>query len=137
MRDDPARVADTVGWLRKAKEDLDIAEELLKPAKTLAGGAVFHYQQAAEKSLKAFLVWHDVPFRKTHDLKELGDACVKIEPTLNEAITRAVPLTEYAWKFRYLGEPVELTREEAEASFAAARSLYSVVVSRLPDDVKP
>ncbi len=25
MRHDPARVADTVGWLRKAKEDLDIA----------------------------------------------------------------------------------------------------------------
>jgi hypothetical protein len=31
--------------------------------------AVFHCQQAAEKALKGFLAWHDVPFRKTHTLK--------------------------------------------------------------------
>ena len=137
MRHDPAHVADTMGWLDKAKEDLDIAKELLNPAKTLSGGAVFHCQQAAEKALKAFLVWHDVPFRKTHDLKELGDACVKIQSTLKETIARAVPLTEYAWKFRYPGEPAELTKREARTALATARALYSAVVSRLPEDVKP
>ncbi len=137
MPHDPARVADTVGWLQKAKEDLDIARELLKPAKSLSGGAVFHCQQAAEKALKAFLVWHDAPFRKTHDLKELGDACIKIESTLKETIARAVPLTEYAWKFRYPGEPAELTKREARAALATARALYNAVVSRLPEDVKP
>jgi HEPN domain-containing protein len=137
MRHDPARVADTVGWLRKAKEDLDIAKELLKPAKTLAGGAVFHCQQAAEKALKAFLVWYDVPFRKTHDLKELGDACLRIDAALRETIARSVPLTEYAWKFRYPGEPAELTKREARAALVTAQELYDAVISRLPDDVKP
>lgn len=86
MRHDPARVEDTRGWLQKAKEDLDIAKELLKPARTLCGGAVFHCQQAAEKALKAFLVWHDVSFRKTHDLKELGGACIKLEATLTKQL---------------------------------------------------
>ncbi len=98
---------------------------------------MFHCQQAAEKALKAFLVWHDVPFRKTHDLKELGDACIKIQSTLKETIARAVPLTEYAWKFRYPGEPAELTKREARTALATARALYSAVVSRLPEDVKP
>jgi len=32
------------------------------------GDAVFHAQQVAEKTLKAFLVWHGRIFRKTHNL---------------------------------------------------------------------
>ncbi|MGH7987544.1 MAG: HEPN domain-containing protein [Candidatus Binataceae bacterium] len=78
MAHDPARVADTAGWLHKAREDLEIASQLANPS--LFGGAVFHCQQAAEKALKAVLVWHDLPFRKTHYLKELGDACITIDP---------------------------------------------------------
>jgi HEPN domain-containing protein len=31
---------------------------------------VFHAQRAAEKAMKAFLAWHDVPFRKTHNLED-------------------------------------------------------------------
>jgi hypothetical protein len=69
MPHDPALVADTKGWLRKAREDLAIAKELVKGSKSFAGGAVFHSQQAAEKAFKAFLVWHDQPFRKTHELR--------------------------------------------------------------------
>jgi HEPN domain-containing protein len=97
MADDPARVADTAGWLAKAREDLQIAKELAK-RKTFAGGAVFHCQQAAEKALKAFLVWHDVPFRKVHYLKEIGEVCIERDASLQEIVARAVPLTEYAWK---------------------------------------
>ena len=36
---------------------------LLYPA-PLLGDATFHCQQAVEKALKAFLIWHDRPFRK-------------------------------------------------------------------------
>ena len=36
---------------------------------------VFHAQQVVEKALKALLCWHDVPFRKTHNLVELGKQC--------------------------------------------------------------
>jgi hypothetical protein len=28
--------------------------------------------RAAEEAMKAFLAWHDAPFRKTHNLEELG-----------------------------------------------------------------
>ena len=53
-----------------------------------------HAQQAAERSLKAFLAWHDVPFRKTHNIEELGRPCVGLDATLGAIIDRAVPLTE-------------------------------------------
>ena len=36
--------------------------------------ALYHCQQAAEKALKGFLAFHDHPFRRTHDLRELGES---------------------------------------------------------------
>jgi hypothetical protein len=42
--------------------------------------AVFHCRQAAEKAMKGFLARHDVPFRKTHDLEEIGEACWQLTP---------------------------------------------------------
>jgi HEPN domain-containing protein len=137
MPHDPERIAETKAWLRKANDDLDIAKELLKPGKALSGGAVFHCQQAAEKALKAFLVWHDVPFRKTHDLKEIGEACAELDATLTQFIGRAVPLTEYAWKFRYPGEPEGPSPEEADTALALATELYKAILARLPKEVEP
>lgn len=52
-------------------------------------------------------------------------------------VDQAVPLTKYAWKFRYPGEPEEPTRQEAEDALALAREVYSVILTRLPDEVKP
>jgi HEPN domain-containing protein len=136
MPHDPARVSDTKSWLARAADDLEAAERLLK-APALFGAAVFHCQQAAEKALKGFLAWHDTPFRKTHDLEESGEACIAIDATLRETIERAIPLTEYAWKFRYPGEPEEPTREEAEDALAAARDVYAAIAALLPDEAKP
>ena len=30
------------------------------------------FEASVEKALKAFLSWHDRPFRKTHSIEELG-----------------------------------------------------------------
>jgi HEPN domain-containing protein len=74
----------------------------------------------AEKAMKAFLAYHDVPFRKTHNLEELGQQCVAVDVTLAAVADQAAPLTEYAWKFRYPGEPHEPDRAEAEEAAAAS-----------------
>ena len=41
-----------------------------------------HCQQAVEKCFKAFLAWHDIQFRKTHSLEELGERCLSIDRSL-------------------------------------------------------
>ena len=101
------------------------------------GDVLFHAQQAAEKSLKAFLAWHDVPFRKTHNLEALGQRCVEIDASLRVVADRASPLSEYAWKFRYPGEVDEPERAEAEAALAAAQSIYEAILTRLPAQTQP
>jgi HEPN domain-containing protein len=138
MAPDEARFDDVRAWLRKAILDLRAAEHEISVAEAgLWADVVFHAQQAAEKTLKAYLAWHDVPFRKTHNLEELGGECVSLDGTLRAIIKRAVPLTEYAWKFRYPGEPEEPSQNEAEEALRIAQEVYEQVVSRLPEGVRP
>jgi len=103
----------------------------------LLGDAAFHCQQAVEKSLKALLTWHDRPFRRTHDLAELGGLCVSIESTFEPLLRRAAPLTEYAWRYRYPGEPFAPPNNEVRAALALAREVVAAVTDRIPDEARP
>jgi len=132
MPPDDARLEDARAWLAKAELDLRAADlELGTPEAGLWGDVAFHAQQAAEKSLKAFLALHDEPFRKTHSIEEIGRACVAIDASLEDLVDGAAPLTEYAWKFRYPGDAGEPSREEAERAVAVARRLVQAIQARL------
>ena len=135
MAVDPELVDETRAWLKKAANDLRAAEALRAASPPLLDEAVFHCQQAAEKALKGFLTWNGRAFRKTHNLEEVGEQCVSIDPTLGETVDRGVPLSEYAWKFRYPGGPYEPTPEEAIETLAIAREVVEAVLSRLPAEV--
>jgi|SRR5271157_474361 len=138
MGPENARLQDVRAWLSKAELDLKAAaHEMSAPAEGLWGDVMFHSQQAAEKALKAFLSWHDVPFRKTHNLEELGQQCVVLDSTLGPVADQAAPLSEYAWKFRYPGENDEPDRAESEEALAAARKVYDAVLTRLPSGARP
>jgi len=137
MGGDPKLLADTRAWLVKAGNDLRAAVTDMAASPPLLEDALFHCQQAAEKAMKALLTWHDRPFRKTHDLVEVGGQCVEIDPTLEPLLRRAAPLTEYAWKFRYPGEPEEVSRDEAEEAIALAREVCEGILLRLPAENDP
>lgn len=137
MRHDPIRVADTRGWLSRAASDLRACEMGLRTVPSLLEDSVFHAQQAAEKALKAFLAWHDIPFRRTHDLRELGNQCVAVDDSLVELCERAEDLTPYAWIFRYPGGPESPTHEEADEALSLGSEVYHAILIRLPEEVRP
>lgn len=99
--------------------------------------ALFHCQQAAEKALKAFLTWHDQPFRKTHDLDTLGQQCKPIDPTLRNLLEDADLLTEYAWAFRYPGSPPEPSEAEVQQARRLTNDIVAAILQRLPPEVRP
>ena len=136
---DPVRLEDTRSWFVKAGKDLRRAEVCLSPETADAEDALFHCQQAVEKAVKGFLTRHDQPFRKTHDLGRLGAQCVGLDTGLQALVARVEGLTEYAWKFRYPGAPYEPTLEEAQdaLALALAREAVDVILSRLPEEVRP
>jgi HEPN domain-containing protein len=110
---------------------------LLEGPKPYLDTAVFHCQQAAEKALKAFLAYHDIPFVRTHDLTELVRLSVEVEPSFATWNTVAQELTPYAVQFRYPGEVLEPAQEEAERALRHASALFEFVLQLLPADLKP
>jgi hypothetical protein len=87
-------------WLARARKHLKAARILAaaEPAASLIS------QPAAEKAAKGFLTFHNVPFRKVQDLKELGDQCSALDPSHSPLTGEAFDLT-FAVVFRYLGRP--------------------------------
>ena len=60
----------TEEWLDKAREDLDVALEII-PKEHLTNMVAFHSQQAVEKSLKGIIEEFEIGFVKTHNLERL------------------------------------------------------------------
>ncbi len=137
MLPDPARVAEARPWFVKAEHDLRAASVLLAATPPLLGEAAYHCQQAAEKSLKGYLSWHDVPFGKTHDLAAIGGLCVQLDSELESICLRADRLTVFAWAFRYPGDPEEPGQLEVEAALELAREVHASMLAGLPLEVRP
>lgn len=63
----------------------------------------FHVQQAIEKILKAVMLSHEIPFRRTHDLSECALLLQDIGLTLPVSVEQLADLTPYAVIGRYGG----------------------------------
>lgn len=137
MQPDEARAAEVREWLRRAALDLRAAEHDLLADPPLLEDSLFHCQQVAEKAEKALLQWHDVAFRKTHDLAEIGRQCAELDASLTALLERAASLSDYAWEFRYPGDAEEPTPDEVQAALALAGRVYEAVVQRLPPEARP
>jgi HEPN domain-containing protein len=130
MTPDQLRLDETHAWLERARRDLRAAA-LLIAGKAYAE-ALFHCQQAVEKALKAFLTFHQKPFRKTHVLGELSPECVAIDGSLGSALAQTDALTPYAWRFRYPGVPYEPDAAEAAGGLQRAEVAVREMEHRLP-----
>jgi HEPN domain-containing protein len=124
MSPDEARADLTRQWLQKADHDLRTVERVADVAE-LRDVAVFHCQQAAEKSLKAFLTWHSQEFRKTHLLQELVRQCMTIDADFSTLAPAAATLTPHAVEFRYPTGLIEPTSDDAEEALRLARAQAS------------
>jgi HEPN domain-containing protein len=137
MSPENERAAEAREWLGKAALDFRGARIDLAATPPFLEDALFHCQQAVEKLLKAFLVWHDVVFRKTHSLEELGRRCCEIDASLAALVDEAVPLTEYAWAFRYPGAVPVPDETEARDALRLALEIAAAIAGRLPSDAIP
>lgn len=101
----------TSEWVEKAEEDYAAAVLLQSHERPLHGAVCFHAQQCAEKYLKARLQEAGMAFRKTHDLTELLDSLVPLEPLLQALGPGLNRLSAAAVEARYPG--IAPTREQA------------------------
>ena len=126
-------------WMTRASHDLRSARLLSAADDPPLDTAIYHCQQAAEKSVKAWLQGQDEPFRKTHDVADLVKQASESDSDFSQLDTAATVLTPYASAFRYPGgsyEPMP-TREEFDEALQHAQTIYDFVLTLLPTEARP
>lgn len=124
-------------WLIQAVDEYTDAEDLRQRGRFYL--ALFHFQQAAEKALKAFLYAHtdDRRIFWTHSILELVEAASRLDPSLKE-LQSAARLDQYYIPTRYPnglpgGVPSRFYTDPEEAAMASqlAQKVIEAVVQRL------
>ncbi|HMF32636.1 MAG TPA: HEPN domain-containing protein [Candidatus Lokiarchaeia archaeon] len=82
-------------WVEHAQNDLNAAKKLLEEEGFIEI-ACYHAQQAAEKYLKAYLIWLGVEYPKTHALEKLIDIIGQEDPDIEDLKVECAKLTPYA-----------------------------------------
>jgi len=119
-------------WVQKAQNDLLNIENNLAASRTPWDTVCFHAQQAAEKILKAFLIYHHEQVPHTHDLTALLARCVEINPGLSDLEDDSRRLTYYAVSVRYPDDHYEPDEHDGRAMNGAARRVVARVITLLP-----
>ena len=94
-------------WPVKAHHDLLSARKLAAGPDPLLDTAIYHCQQAAEKAIKGFLVYRDRRVTKTHDVRALQGAAVRLDAAFRQVREAADRVTDYATACRYLTSQIE------------------------------
>ena len=88
-------------WLRKADEDFGYASSSLEEELEYFPQICWHFQQAAEKYLKAYIIAFDLEFKKIHDLMALLKICVKQDVSFNVLSEECKYLQKFYIETRY------------------------------------
>ncbi len=118
-------------WLVKAENDLESSKYLLLSGRPFDDIIVYHSQQCAEKSLKAYLAYLDREIEKTHDLRLLTDICASFDSAFMELKEYAVILSPYAQVYRYPIEKMLPSREETELAISYADKIFQFVKEKI------
>jgi HEPN domain-containing protein len=90
----------------------------------------YHAQQCAEKSLKAYLVYHDVDFPYTHNISHLVELGTRTG-NWGKEMADAEELTPFAVSARYPGEEEDVTKQEALRAVSIAGTVRRRVLDKL------
>ena len=120
-------------WIEIADTDFAAANHMATTMYPVPYAIVcFHCQQAVEKYLKGFLVFHDVEPPKIHDLTELLELCINITTIFLSKYDKCDILTEYGVEPRY---PMENHIELGEMNRALlyTKEIISFIRNEVPE----
>lgn len=114
-------------WLKKAEEDFAFASSIL-PDTTFYAQVCFHFQQAAEKYLKSYIVGKKLEFRKIHELRKLLKICEKDNASFSSFFDECDFLSPFYVDSRYpVHWPATVSKEEALKAQEAALKIKNLI----------
>lgn len=118
-------------WLEKADHDLEAARLLLE-AEHFTDTICFHIHQSVEKNLKAFLIANEVRPKRTHDLKELLEICIKFDSDFSGFMEDLDKISNYYIPTRYpIAEPIIYSIEETRESLDSATYFKTFILKKI------
>ena len=115
-----------LGLLKKAGHDLVAARATITTGQAF-DMVCFHAQQAAEKSLRALLAWHDVEYPWQSDLVEIFELVKPLVPGIEIWEEQIILLTPFAVEARYDAE-FEPSLARARAALQTATGIHTLAV---------
>jgi HEPN domain-containing protein len=111
-----------LSWVEKAEEeDWVTANTMMKKRKVFTGVVCFHFQQSAEKYIKALLIHKGASFPKTHDLNALNDICNTNGIFLGVTTSDLESLSGHAVTARYPSAPP--SKEDVQEAVHIAKTI--------------
>ena len=118
-------------WFYKGQKDIEDAEFLLENNRSIESTS-FHIQQAAEKYIKGFLIFHGWKLEKIHDLIKLLEEVIKVDGSFNKFCNPLRKITNFYIESRYpLGYKIEYTKEELKESIKQTKNLITLINKKL------
>jgi HEPN domain-containing protein len=119
-------------WLKQADNDFRFAESNLQGGREFYAQICFHFQQAAEKYLKAYIISRGLAFEKVHDLVHLLKTCSERDPMFAGLREDCIFLNTAYIETRYpVHWPTDYTKETAERAHTAAANVGRMVRNQL------
>jgi HEPN domain-containing protein len=119
-------------WITKADEDFEFARINLDEEKPFFAQICFHFNQSAEKYLKAFIIANGLGFRKIHDLHLLLKQCKTKDASFAQLDDDCEYLATYYIETRYpVHWPAIFSKEETENAYRAAKNIRNFIREKL------
>lgn len=128
----PQARRETERWLDYAQQDLNAAKVLLNQSGNFAQQVCYLSQQAAEKAIKAALIFLQIEFPFRHDLDMLSNLLPE-EWQLRQHSSDLAQLTEWAVEARYPSLSEEPVTEDAITALAQAQAVIDLVLRDLSE----
>ncbi|MFH0842881.1 MAG: HEPN domain-containing protein [Bacteroidota bacterium] len=117
-------------WILLADEDVSVIDSLFNSSPEIYARTIcFHSHQAVEKYLKAFLVFHNIDFPRTHDLEFLLKECQKIDKSGFDFDFGS--LTDFGVSIRYPDDFIIPDKEDTIRFREISKRVKKVVESKI------
>ncbi|MFH0823828.1 MAG: HEPN domain-containing protein [Pseudomonadota bacterium] len=126
------RPTNCAAWVVKAEHDLLNIRNNLNAEAIPWDTVCFHAQQAAEKLLKAFLVYQGRVPPRTHDLSALLANCMELHNEMESLASDCRKLSAYAFQSRYPDALFEPTEDDGLEMVTAAERIRDFILRLLP-----
>ena len=123
-------------WVEKGDHDLGTAMITYRYIPKYKDTIAFHCQQAVEKYLKSYILYLDLPIKRTHDLIYLLEQINNIDIVEQNWFDKALELQDFAVEIRYPEMVIELSDADIEIAIGISQDFRKLILTKLKIDLR-